>query len=123
MLVDVTFLAPKAIETTADGADDLRLYLPQHLVQQGEGGTYVWIADVSDKIARRTPISTGNAAAGGLIEVRGDKLTVASRVIARGHEGLDDGDRIRVVTEESASAAALAPQKHEPMSRLPHKGN
>lgn len=124
MLVDVTFLAPKAAQTTADASEELRLYLPQQVIQQGESGPYVWIADMSDKVARRMPVKTGDAAAGGLIAVGGDGLTLASRVIARGSDGLEDGKRIRVVTEDTGPLAAPpASEAHEPMSRSPHQGN
>jgi RND family efflux transporter MFP subunit len=123
MLVDVTFLAPAAEETAADASEELRLYLPQQAIQSGQGGSFVWIADVSDKVARRVPITTGNVATGGLIEVNGEGLTVASRVITRGSEGLDDGDRIRIVTEDAATAAPASPPAHgDSMSRLPHQG-
>jgi hypothetical protein len=68
------------------------------------------------------PIVTGNSAAGGLIEIKGDGLTAATRVIARGGDGLDDGERIRIVTEDSAPAEAAAPSSgHESMSRSPNK--
>jgi multidrug efflux pump subunit AcrA (membrane-fusion protein) len=130
MLVDVTFLAPKAAETTADASDELRLYLPQQVIQQGEGGPFVWIADISAKTAKRLPVTTGNTATGGLVEVSGEGLTVASRIIARGHEGLEDGKRIRVVSEDAAPLASAshspehkASPEHEAMSRSPHKGN
>jgi RND family efflux transporter MFP subunit len=123
MLVDVTFLAPKSDAEPADAAEELRLYLPQQVIQQGEGGPFVWIADISDQVARRTSVIIGNSATGGLIEVTGDGLTAATRVIARGFEGLDDGDRIRVVTQEPPIATAALSQEHEPMSRSPHKEN
>jgi hypothetical protein len=124
MLVDVTFLAPKMADTPADATEEVRLYLPQQVIQQGGDGAFVWIADVSDKRARRTPVTTGNAAGGGLMEVRGEGLTVASRVIARGVEDLKDGERIRIVTEDSApiSAAPSSPER-EPLRRLPRQGD
>jgi multidrug efflux pump subunit AcrA (membrane-fusion protein) len=122
MLVDVTFLAPKTADTPATASEETRLYLPQQVVQQGADGPFIWLADISDKRARRTPVTTGNAATGGLIEVGGEGLTIASRVIARGFEGLDDGDRIRIVTEDAAPpSSAPAAQEHQPLSRSPHQ--
>jgi RND family efflux transporter MFP subunit len=122
MLVDVTFLAPKAKETQATASDDFRLYLPQQVIQQGEASAYVWLADVSDKVARRLPVTVGYVAQGGLVEVSGDGLTVASRVIARGLENLSDGARIRITSEEIAAvAAAKSGDTRAPMSRLPHQ--
>ncbi|MCI0333534.1 MAG: efflux RND transporter periplasmic adaptor subunit [Planctomycetes bacterium] len=123
MLVDVTFLAPKAADQVAHSPEDIRLYLPQQVIQQGEDGPFVWLADMSDRVARRTPVATGSSATGGLVEVSGAGLTVASRVIARGYDNLGDGDRIRVVTEDNGSSAtAPQPKEHAPMSRLPHQG-
>jgi RND family efflux transporter MFP subunit len=123
MLVDVSFLAPKAAATTADASEELRLYVPQQVIQQGEGGPFVWLADVSDQVARRTPVTTGSAATGGLIEVSGAGLSVASRVIARGHENLSDGDHIRIAPDNMTVPATMpAAENHEPMSRLPKGG-
>jgi RND family efflux transporter MFP subunit len=122
MLVDVTFLAPKAAGTADVATEELKLFVPRQVVQQGEEGSFLWVADVSDKVARRLAVTTGAAAAGGLVNVRGEGLTVATRVIARGFENLGDGKRIRVVTEDIAAADPSAPDDHEPMSRLPHPG-
>ena len=57
-----------------------------------------------DGLARKTAVTTGSVGTGGLVEVT-DGLTIASRIIARGHEDLADGDRIRVVGEEADLAA------------------
>jgi multidrug efflux pump subunit AcrA (membrane-fusion protein) len=123
MLVDVTFLAPKTEKTEATESDELKLYVPQQVVQQGEGGPFVWVADMSDKVARRTTVTTGSTVAGGLVEVSGSGVTVASRIIARGHENLSDGDRIRVADEDGATATTSpVPERGEAMSRLPHEG-
>lgn len=123
MLVDVTFLAPKSADSAADASQELRLYVPRQVIQQGEEGPFVWLADVSDQVSRRTPVTTGSTATGGLIEISGPGLTVASHVIARGYEGLEDGDRIRIAAENSDLPATASPAaEHKPMSRLPHNG-
>jgi RND family efflux transporter MFP subunit len=123
MLVDVTYLAPKADESVANKSSETRLYVPQQLVLQGDSGPFVWVADQSDGVARKTAIATGAHAAGGLIEVT-QGLTIGSRVISRGHESLSDGDRIRVENEDSpaaASTSAAAPDR-QAMRRLPTAG-
>jgi HlyD family secretion protein len=122
MLVDVTFLAPKSTDAVAEASEETRLYLPQQVIQRDGGGIFVWLADHSDKRARKLPITVGHSARGGHTEVSGQGLNVASRVIARGFESLDDGDRIRIVTEEPESLASAAQARHEPMHRLPHEG-
>ena len=47
--------------------------MPQQVIQQGEAGPFVWVADQSaGKVARKTPVTTGSAATGGLVEVSGE---------------------------------------------------
>jgi hypothetical protein len=123
MLVDATFLAPKAAESAADASEEMRLYVPQQLVARAESGAFVWVADHSAGVARKTAITTGPVAAGGLIEVT-DGLTVASRIIARGQEHLADGKRIRIVDEAASFAATAAHQTNTrpSLQRLPHTG-
>jgi HlyD family secretion protein len=101
MLVDATFLAPELAESLADAAEETRIYVPQQVVHRDEAGTFVWLADQSNGVARRLPVSTGGVGGAGMVEITGG-LTVASRVIVRGHEGLADGARIRVAGEEAS---------------------
>jgi multidrug efflux pump subunit AcrA (membrane-fusion protein) len=121
MLVDATFLAPKTAEPAAEGAEIVRFYVPQRVIQRDEAGSFVWVADQSEGVARKVTVTPGNAAGGGLMEVRGD-ITVASRIIARGFDELTDGSRIRVVGEEpellAAAPSAAASQR---LHRLPHR--
>ena len=53
------------------------------------------------------------------------ELSIASRIIARGHDGLADGDRIRVVSEEADFTANNAPSTgaRQSMNRLPQGGS
>jgi multidrug efflux pump subunit AcrA (membrane-fusion protein) len=123
MLVDVTFLAPKSTESVAEVSEETRLYLPQQVIQRGHAGAFVWLADHSDNVARKLSVTIGRSAPGGLVEVSGQGLTIASRVIARGYEALDDGDRIHIVSEEPESlATAAAPVRQDAMHRLPRQG-
>jgi RND family efflux transporter MFP subunit len=105
MLVDVTFLAPQA-EANSDIVEKTRLYLPQSLIQREEGRSYVWLADQSQGVARKITVTTGKPLAGGLVEVA-EGLSVGSRIVARGHENLRDGQRIRIVSEEAEVTAAV----------------
>lgn len=104
MLVDVTFLAPKRQEQAAPPTQEVRLYVLQQLVQQGEGGPFVWLADQSDGVARRTSIQTGAAGLNGLVEVTSG-LRATSRLIVSGIEGLRDGDRIHVTREDTSMSS------------------
>jgi RND family efflux transporter MFP subunit len=124
MLVEVTYLAPKATAETGAATEEMKLYVPQQLVARGEGGEYVWIADQSAHVARQQAVTLGGAATGGVVEVT-QGLDAGSRVIARGVEGLVDGARINVVSEDAAQVAAGASGKASaagPMHRLPHEG-
>jgi RND family efflux transporter MFP subunit len=123
MLVDVTFLAPKPAGEASAAEQVTRLYVPQQSVQKDETGAYVWLADQSAGVAKKAAVTPGQAINGGLVEISGD-VTMASRVIARGHEGLSDGKRIRVMGEEVAAAniqAASTTEPHTSMSRLPQE--
>jgi RND family efflux transporter MFP subunit len=123
MLVDVTFVAPKLADSVAEVSEELRLYVPQQLVRQDDAGSFVWVADQSDGVARRTSITTGRPAAGGMVEVAAG-LTLASRIISRGQEGLSDGDRIHVVNEEANITAGNAGPSgiRQALNRLPEQG-
>ena len=123
MLVDVTYLAPKLAEAATDVSDAMRLYVPQQLVHRDEGGSFVWVADQSAGVARKTPITTRGIATGGLVEITSG-LNVASRVIARGQEELSDRDRIEVIRENADLVASGDPvgTTRQPLSRLPREG-
>ena len=100
MLVDVTFLAPKQPERTSEPTQEVNLYVLQQLIQQGESGSFVWLADQSDGVARKTTIQTGSVGANGLVEVTSG-LTVSSRIISNGSDGLTNGERIKVTSEDA----------------------
>jgi HlyD family secretion protein len=122
MLVESTYLAPHVAAAAAEPSETMRLYVPQQLVLREDGASFVWVADQSAGVARKTAVTTGSPAAGGLVEVtRG--LDVASRIIGRGFENLDDGARIQVVSEDAAlTAGAAAGESHQPLHRLPQQG-
>lgn len=123
MLVDVTFLSPKQTQEVQEGAREVRLYVLRQLIRQGEGGSFVWIADQSERIARRVPIQTGAAGPNGLVEVTAG-LTMASRLIVDGSDGLRDGDRIRVLREDgSLGTATDARSGSKTLNQLPTGDN
>jgi RND family efflux transporter MFP subunit len=114
MLVDVQFLAPQSRGSLPPAGEALRLFVPRALVERDGAGEFVWVADQSSRVARRTAVSTAPAASGELVEVtRG--LTLASRLIAEGRAGLRDGQRIEIAGEASllANAHSDAPQVRE----------
>ena len=99
MLVDVTFLAPKQPEQTSEPTQEVKLYVLQQLIHQGDGDSFVWLADQSDGVARKTTIQTGAVSSTGLVEVT-EGLTISSRLISSGSDGLKDGERINVTSED-----------------------
>ncbi len=98
MLVEVTFLAAASPEKPAKPSDQLRLLIPEQLVQREKDKTFVWIADQSAGVAIHTKIELGPVTKDGLIEVT-DGLNAGSRLIITGHENLRGGQRIRVTAE------------------------
>jgi multidrug efflux pump subunit AcrA (membrane-fusion protein) len=108
MLVNVTHLAPKAAEMVAESSAPMRLFVPQQLVLRDEAGPYVWVADQSAGVARKTAVTTGGTSTGGLVEIS-QGLSIGSRIISRGHDSLADGARIRIIEEETNLVATSSP--------------
>jgi RND family efflux transporter MFP subunit len=117
MLVTVTFLAPEqpGKPTTSE---QLRLFVPRQLVESGEAGARVWIADQAGKRARLKSVKLGLGTLGNLAEIV-EGLTAADKVIAGGREGLTDGQRIAVTGEELGTEMAPAHEQKSGPKRLP----
>ncbi len=125
MLVDVTFLSPKPIHTSAVPTQEMRLYVPQQLIQNQGDGSFVWIADQSAGVARKTPVKTGAFGSNGLVEITAG-LTVSNRVIVSGTDVLRDGDRIHVTGEDPKLGRNLDVQQNsnsKRQARLSSGGN
>ncbi len=100
MLVDVTFLAPNLPDNHEETGNTIRLYIPQQLIQSDATGPYVWIADQSQGMARKSRVTLGPTSANGLVEIMAG-AKVSSRVISSSVEGLVDGTRIQVTDEDN----------------------
>jgi len=121
MLVDVTFLAPEQPERPSEPSQELKLYVLQQLVHQDDAGSFVWLADQSAGVARRATVATGAVGSNGLVEITGG-LTVSSRIIAGGSDGLQDGDRIAVTSEDATLGTANSARRTSgarTLNRLP----
>jgi multidrug efflux pump subunit AcrA (membrane-fusion protein) len=102
MLAQVTFLAPEVPGEKTDGeSDPMRLLVARELVETGESGAAVWIADSAQGIARRQAVQLGRAGTNQLAEVT-TGITALDKLIVGGREGLKSGDRIRVTGEDRA---------------------
>lgn len=121
MLVDVTFLEPEHPASPGESTEQRQLLIPAAAIHASEQGDFVWIADHSERRARRQPIETG-ASAGELTEVR-TGLNLTSRVIVSSAAPLQDGQRIAIAQEQPPTAlAADKPAKRPQLSRLPVEG-
>jgi hypothetical protein len=98
MLATLTFLAPKSDASDSAKSQKMRVFVPRSLIESGEHGNAVWIADLSAGVARHKHVQRGAELPGGLVEVEG--LTPSDKLIVGGREALTDGDRIRVTGED-----------------------
>jgi HlyD family secretion protein len=113
MLVQATFLAPEMPRGKSAGQEEpLRLLVPRPLVEAGEGGTTVWVADRLSGTARRQAVAIGQAGTDQLVEVV-EGLNAMNKLVAGGREGLKQGDRIAVTGEDpTLGIADRSPAKH-----------
>ncbi|MDA0587332.1 MAG: HlyD family efflux transporter periplasmic adaptor subunit [Planctomycetota bacterium] len=122
MLVDVTFLAPAQSEDTARPSQELKIYAPHKLLQSDDAGAFFWVADQSAGAARKCRVSkeTGPLLTSELVEITSG-LTVATRLITTGLDGLREGDRILVVGEDPSFGKTTGSRSGS-MNRLPSGG-
>jgi len=100
MLGKVTFLAPPSPVTEEDQGDSpLRLFVSKSLVIRSEGGASVWVADLTEKLAKRKNVEVGSDAANGLVEIL-TGLQPTDKLIVTGRESVRDGSRVRVAGEQ-----------------------
>ena len=106
MLVDVTFLEPKREQHDPENGDAqaaTKLFLPQSFLHADESGQqYVWVADQSAGVAKRTSVEVGSPVHNGLIEIRSG-LNRADRIITSDVKTLSDNVRIYVEGEDSTT--------------------
>jgi HlyD family secretion protein len=120
MLVQTTFLAPATTTPAEPASEKLRLLVPRALVESGDGGGRVWVADQAAGVARLCAVKLGPAA-GEWVEVA-EGLNVADRVIAGGRDGLRDGQRITVTGEDAPPTTGGQPAHSAPSRLLPPAG-
>lgn len=107
MLARVTFLAAPEPGSEAKPSEQLRLLVPESLVETGEAGSRVWLADLAAGQARARTIKVGQQTGkGDLVEVL-DGLTQSDKLIVGGREGLKDGERITVIGEDTTQGVEV----------------
>lgn len=100
MLVQVSFIAPERKQEQQPGsAEPLRMLAPRSLVEAGDGGSALWVADLTNKIARRQTVRLGGTVNDELVEVI-EGLTPLDKLIVAGRDGIREGERIRVTGED-----------------------
>ncbi|QEG35883.1 efflux RND transporter periplasmic adaptor subunit [Bythopirellula goksoeyrii] len=101
MLGKVTFLAPPSpIVEQEPGESPLKLFVPQSLVTTGEGGSNVWVADLTAGTAKRKAVEVGRGATDdGLVEITSG-LQPTDKLIVAGRESVVEGTRVRVTSED-----------------------
>lgn len=111
MLARVTFLAAPEPGSDTKPTNQLRLLIPGSLVETGEGGSRVWVADQTAGQARARTIKVGQQTGkGDLVEVL-EGLTELDKIIVGGREGLTDGERITVTGEDTTQGVELTAQR------------
>lgn len=107
MLVRVTFLSPERSRDETEPPENesakstpLRALVPRALVTGSADSPTVWIADRQAGVARLRKIRLGPRSSGDWIAVT-EGLAVGDKLIRGGRETLHDGERIRVVEEET----------------------
>jgi multidrug efflux pump subunit AcrA (membrane-fusion protein) len=110
MLVQVTFLAKTTGQKESTTAERLRLFIPNQLVRRDDQSQYVWVADQTSGAARRQRVKTGALTSDGLAEVI-EGLTISSKLIVDGRDGLRDGARIVVTGEDATLGTSPAQQQ------------
>jgi len=102
MLGKVTFLAPPSPVMAADqeAGQPLRLFVPKSLVSTSEGGTTVWVADLTASLARRKSVEVGRGTTdNGLVEIL-NGLQPTDKLVVAGRESVSEGSRVRVAGED-----------------------
>ena len=98
MLVDVTFLAASHSGQKADGAAGRTLFIPPSYLYRNGNEHFVWLADRTHDIARKTTVQVGLARLTDLVEIT-HGLNLSSRIITSSPDYLRDGQRIRITGE------------------------
>jgi hypothetical protein len=111
MLARVTFLAAPEPGSDAKPSEQLRLLVPGPLVETGEAGSRIWVADQAAGQARARTIKVGQQTGkGDLVEVL-EGLTELDKIIVGGREGLKDGQRIAVTGEDTTQGVEVTAKR------------
>lgn len=99
MLVQVTFLAPPSPDGSDSLSPPLRLLAPRSLVEGDKDQARAWVVDQQRGVARLRNLRLGPLASQGLVQVLAG-FAPGDRIISSGRDGLKDGQRVRIVSED-----------------------
>lgn len=125
MLGKVTFLAPPSpVVNEEPGESPLKLFVPQSLVTAGEGGSNVWVADLTGGTAQLKAVEVGRGATDdGLVEIVSG-LQPTDKLIVAGRESVVEGSRVRVTGDDrTLSGGSWNPQSGQPAARTAQAPN
>jgi multidrug efflux pump subunit AcrA (membrane-fusion protein) len=105
MLGQVTFLSQRpAVAANAGEQQPLRIMAPRQLINDGDGGATIWVADVANGVARNASVQLGRAGDEQLVEITSG-LTPTDKLIVAGRESLAERKRIRIAGEDPTIGA------------------
>ena len=103
MLAAVPFLAAHRSDQKTDGAAAHTLFIPHTYLYRNGNEHFVWIADRTDGIARKTTVQVGLGRLTDLVEIT-HGLNLSSRIITSSPDYLRNGQRIRITAERAPNA-------------------
>lgn len=100
MLTTSTFLASEITGDATPESFPERILVPRQLVEGTGEEARIWIVDAGG-LARKKSVRVGRATSGELVEIVSG-IEATDKLITNGRELLDDGDRVRIVSEDSS---------------------
>jgi HlyD family secretion protein len=111
MLARVTYLAAPQPGLETGPTERSRLLVPGPLVETGEGGSRIWVADQAARQARARLVKIGQPIGQGeLVEVL-EGLSELDKLVVGGREGLRDGERITVTGEDTTQGVEVTARR------------
>ena len=81
------------------------LSIPAHAIFEDGGKTYVWVVEQGD-IVKRHAITTSRVDSEGMAVVKSG-ISVTDRVVKAGVKALHEGDKVKIVTQQSSNVGDL----------------
>lgn len=99
---DITPGMNLSVEVAGGGAGSVGAEVPLSAVFESKSGSAVWTVNPSDSTVRLTPVKTSGTGENGTVIVT-EGLTPGLQIVRAGAHHLKDGEKVRVITEQSAT--------------------